>query len=73
MGVSCRGVDIKTLKQALNTLCYMAGGEELHKNIDHLPVVVRSGNVIDTHFYLDIENDKVIITPNSYYKKKGNT
>lgn len=71
MGVSCRGVDVKTLKQALNTLCYMTGGEELHKNIDHLPVVVRSRHAVDTHFYLDIKNDKVIITPNSYYKKKG--
>lgn len=70
MGVSCRGVDIKTLKQALESLCYMTDEEDPYRNIDHLPVVVRSGNVIDTHFYLDIENDKVIITPNSYYKER---
>lgn len=71
MGVSCKGVDIKTLKQALDSLGYMTYDRERCRNIDHLPVIVRSRHAVDTHFYLDIEDGKVIITPNSYYKKKG--
>lgn len=33
----------------------MTGGEELRRNIDHLPVIVRSRHAVDTHFYLDTD------------------
>lgn len=58
---------VKMLKHTLNNLCYMTKDEELRRDIDHLPVVIRSGNVIDEHLYIDIENGRVIITPKSYY------
>lgn len=63
MGVSINRTMAAALKDGIDFLA-----ESEKKSLMELPVAVRTDKGIDDRFYLDIEDGKLLITPESFYK-----
>lgn len=63
MGVSLNNADFEMLVQANEMLAFT------YKDIKSMPVVIKSSEGEESHFYIDVKDGKVILTPNSFYKK----
>ena len=62
MGVSINNVSVAELKDSVDFLL-----ESEKREASSLPVAVRTANGVDSHFYLDIEDGRFLITPESFY------
>jgi len=72
MGVSINNVSVAELKDGIDFIL-----ESERREAADLPVAVRTADGTDGHFYLDIEDGRMLITPDSFYAKakagrKGN-
>lgn len=63
MGISINHTVAAALKEGVD---FLAKAEM--KCVMQLPVAVRTEKGIDERFYLDIEDGKLLITPESFYK-----
>lgn len=63
MGVSINRTMAAALKDGID---FLAKSEK--KSLMELPLAVRTDKGIDDRFYLDIEDGKLLITPESFYK-----
>lgn len=66
MGISINHTVAAALKDGIDFLA-----ESENKCLKQLPVAVRTDKCIDERFYLDIEDGKLLITPESFYKTKA--
>jgi hypothetical protein len=63
MGISINHTVAAALKDGIDFVA-----ESENKCLKQLPVAVRTEKGIDERFYLDIEDGKLLITPESFYK-----
>lgn len=66
MGISINHTVAAALKDGIDFLA-----ESENKCLKQLPVAVRTDKCIDERFYLDIEDGKLLITPESFYKTQA--
>lgn len=66
MGVSINRTVADALKDGIDFLAESEG-----RCLMELPVAVRTDKGIDERFYLDIEDGKLLITPESFYKTQA--
>lgn len=62
MGVSINYVSVAELKDGIDLIL-----ESEKRKASSLPVAVRTAIGVDGHFYLDIEDGRLLITPESFY------
>ena len=62
MGVSINNVSVAELKDGIDLIL-----ESEKREASSLPVAVRTANGVDNHFYLDIEDGRFLISPESLY------
>lgn len=62
MGVSINNVSVAELKDGIDFIL-----ESEKCEASSLPVAVRTANGEDSHFYLDIEDGRFLISPESFY------
>ena len=62
MGVSINNVSVAELKDGIDLIL-----ESEKREASSLPVAVRTANGVDNHFYLDIEDGRFLISPESFY------
>lgn len=65
MGISINTTVASDLKEGLELIAALENRELIT-----LPVAVRTERGIDARFYLDIEDGRLLITPESFYKTK---
>lgn len=66
MGVSMNNVFVAELIEELGLFTKCEKKDPLD-----VQVALRTANGVESHFYLDIEGDKLLITPESFYRPKG--
>ena len=64
MGVSINNVSVAELKDGIDLIL-----EREKREAAELPVAVRTSDGVDGHFYLDIEDGRMLISPESFYAK----
>ena len=62
MGVSINNVTVAELKDGIDLIL-----ESEKREASDLPAAVRTANGVDHHFYLDIEDGRFLISPESFY------
>ena len=62
MGVSINNVSVAELKDGIDLIL-----ESEKREASSLPVAVRTASGTDGHFYLDIEDGRFLISPESFY------
>ena len=62
MGVSINNVSVAELKDGIDLLL-----ESERREASGLPVAVRTDKGVEGHFYLDIEDGRFLISPESFY------
>ena len=62
MGVSINNVSVAELKDGIDLLL-----ESEKREASGLPVAVRTDKGVEGHFYLDIEDGRFLISPESFY------